>query len=1069
MSPSEQSSLLELVENGDSMYGRWNCKQENWGRKMTDAKRKQTTLGLDIGTNSVGWALIETSGSSNGRIVEMGSHVFPLAVEGDVENGKYETKNSTRRLKRLMRRQNDRRKRRLKRVRSILQEAGLLPNNSDLAQAILTIDRSYLAANGGSNIPKDVLAHVVPYALRRVALDYPLEPKQLGRALYHLAQRRGFLSNRKIQQDDNEGVVKGGISELRKEMERAGARTLGEYFSRLNLEERRIRGHYTHRSMFEEEFEKIWEVQRRFHPDLLTEELRKKLHNALFFQRPLKSQKDKIGKCPFEKKARRCPWYRTEAQRFRLLQTVNHLRVVAPDGSSEPLAAEQRQSLVELLEQHDEVTCAAARKHLGLKKGFKFSIETDGAKKLKGDRTTAAMKSIFGDRWERFSESERNAILHDWVSIEKEKTLKRRAREVWGLTDEQAEEFANLSLEPDYAGLSLKAIRRILPHLEKGLSYSEAIEKEYDAFSAAEEVLDRLPPVSLAMNDLRNPIVARSLTFVRRVVNAVVSRYGKPDCIRVELARDIKQPKKEKLRRTREITERTREREKIRAEIMKRYDSRMTDPSRDDILKVQLAEECGWICPYTGKSIGWEDLFGPHPAFDIEHIIPFSISLDDSFLNKTLCHHHENRHVKGNRSPWQAYHGDPEKYEEILGRVRHFKGRAAKEKLRRFELEDLSEFEDFTERHLNDTRYASKLAMEYLSLLYGGLYDAGGKRRIQAVAGPITAKVRRWYSMTGLLGAGEKTRDDHRHHAIDAVAIALTSPGAIELLSRASAQMKDPARLAFGERAEPWGNFIPELKSRLAAIRTVHHQSRKVRGQLHEDTLYSPQENGTVYAKKPLKNMNLGETERIVDGAVRAAVLQKLAKLGEKNPAKAFAKEENLPRLKNGHVVKSARFVARVKNATLIDAPPHQRAVVAGNNHHMEIVATLDELGNEVKWEGVVVSMLEAYERRRACLKAGKPVQVVQRDHGPGKRYKFTLHCGDFIEVDMPDGKREIFVVRVLAQTKEIASAPLNDARKKSDMQKAKAWLRLIPGSLKSRNARKVVLTPFGEVRSAND
>jgi CRISPR-associated endonuclease Csn1 len=1030
------------------------------------------TLGLDIGTNSVGWALIKKSGRKNSQIIDMGVHVFPESVTGDVAGGRYETKNATRREKRLARRQTDRRRRRRQRILKILQNAELLPNDKNLAKAIAKIDAAFLAQHGGAEISKELMAHIVPYALRRRALDHRLEKYQLGRAFYHLAQRRGFLSNRKIPQTDEDGVVKVGISELNHEMAEASARTLGEYFAGSNPEERRIRSRYTHRDMFKSEFDAIWNAQKSDHPKVLTDDLYKALSNAIFYQRRLKSQKHLIGECLFESGQKRCPWYRPEAQRFRLLQTVNNLRVVDATGLHRAVSKDERAALLKLLETSARVTCAQARKAMGITgKGVKLNVEMGKAKTLYGDKTTASLLAVFGKRWGEFSGSKKEQVILDLVSIEKHKALKKRGEKVWGLSGEALARFTELVLENDYAGLSRKAILKLLPHLESGLSYSEAVQKEYDAFRANGKVYDLLPPVDLEYSDLRNPIVGRSLTYVRRVVNSVASRYGKPERIRIELARDIKQSKQEKQRRIKDIAERTRNREKIK-EQLRGYG--LADPGPDDVIKIQLAEECGWVCPYTGKPIGWEDLFGPQPEFDIEHIIPFAISLDNSFLNKTLCHHHENRHVKGRRSPYQAYAGDEEKYEAILTRIKtNFRGNCKNEKLRRFKLDDLSEFEDFSNRHLNDTRYASKLAVGYLALLYGGIVDVEHKRRVQAVSGPITVIVRRWYGMTGLLGSGEKTRNDHRHHAVDAVAIALTSASTIEALSSASTKMKNVSRLAFGETVEPWNGFLHELKTRLAFVRAVHHQGRKVRGRLHEDSIFSKQPNGMVHIRKPLETLTKDDIPKIADKAVRLAVKGKMNELEEDHPQKAFANPENFPKLKrkdgsDAHVIKRVR-IERKQTTVSVGSGAAERAVVGGNNHHIEIVAALDEEGTEVKWEGHVVSMLEAYRRKQDCLRRKEHPDVIKKNYGPGKLYKFSLFCGDFIELDMPEGLREVFVIRAVPQSKQIMFVQCNDARLQKEIKAAKKWFSGYPDSLRKRNARKVHLTPFGEVRNAND
>ena len=249
----------------------------------------------------------------------------------------------------------------------------------------------------------------------------------------------------------------------------------------------------------------------------------------------------------------------------------------------------------------------------------------------------------------------------------------------------------------------------------------------------------------------------RSLTELRKVVNAVIGQYGKPQQIHVEMARDLKKSKKQR----QAATEINRRNEKARAEAAGKItaEAGLADPKPLDIRRVQLAEECHWMCPYTGRSISMRSLLGPEPQFDIEHIIPFSRSMDNSFRNLTLCYVPENRSIKGNKTPWQAYHGDPEKYEAIRDRVRKFTGdngmKAAK--LQRFEMDDeqLELFlSDFRERQLNDTAYAARLAKKYLGLLYGGEIDAEQRRRVFARSGRSTSDFRKLWKLNSILNDG---------------------------------------------------------------------------------------------------------------------------------------------------------------------------------------------------------------------------------------------------------------------------------------------------------------------------
>lgn len=189
------------------------------------------TLGLDLGISSVGWAILEETYDSR-KLIAWGSRIFEPGVEGtdnDISAGKGESRCAARRLKRALRKQYSRRRERKEELLELLIENGLLPENVDSA-FFTGIDRKLFAL-----FPKNEhkrIGHVLPYLLRKMALDSKLEPYELGRAIYHLGQRRGYLSNRKQELKDGEesGKVKSGIEGLKQAISQAGARTLGEYF-----------------------------------------------------------------------------------------------------------------------------------------------------------------------------------------------------------------------------------------------------------------------------------------------------------------------------------------------------------------------------------------------------------------------------------------------------------------------------------------------------------------------------------------------------------------------------------------------------------------------------------------------------------------------------------------------------------------------------------------------------------------------------------------------------------------------------------------------------------------------
>lgn len=452
------------------------------------------TLGLDIGSNSIGWALVETKKKPS--IVGIGVRVFPEGVDRDTK-GLEKSKNATRREARGARRTHQRRNLRKQQLLSVLRLNGLLPN-----------DDSQLIS----------LFHTSPYELRKKGLDEKLGLFEFGRVLYHISQRRGFKSNRKSGKAREDGVVTKNANALQAEMDNKGCQTIGEYFAGLNSEEQRIRGRYTFRSMYEKEFDLLWVKQSKFYPEVLTEELRKKIKDEIiFFQRPLKPTDDLIGECELELGEKRCPrgdWY---ARRFRILQDVNNLLIQNPDGSDRKLTKDERGTLLKELSLKKEIKFDRIRDLLGLLETQQFNLEQDGkVKNLKGDGFAAAMRSkkLFGPAiWDKMVDVEK-IKLNEWlVELEDDELGEKLANE-YKLNKGQIEAALKVELLRGYMSFSRKAIMKLLPFMEEGCLTSEAIEKagyKQDKNNAAEAVTSLPLP-----SDLRNPIVQKCfLRFAR--------------------------------------------------------------------------------------------------------------------------------------------------------------------------------------------------------------------------------------------------------------------------------------------------------------------------------------------------------------------------------------------------------------------------------------------------------------------------------------------------------------------------------------------------------------------------
>lgn len=1076
---------------------------------------QEIVLGLDLGVRSIGWALVGFEDEEPKSLMAAGVRIFEAGVEGDVERGKEESRAAQRRMMRMQRRQFDRRSRRDRTLALHLQAVGLLPAG-DLRSGqgrhllLTTLDKALLQRHIDAVPVEDRarVATVFPYWLRAHGLDHKLELLEIGRAIYHLGQRRGFLSNRKAaKKDEEKSVVYQGISELRDAMEASGSRTLAQYFAALDttaFESQRIRGRWTHRNMYEREFERLWDAQAVHWPEVLTRQLRKRLRKAIFYQRPLKSARELVGDCPFEtalltgRRARkRCPLSDESAQRFRMWQTINHLRVDGLDRSERTLDDDQRKALFEALDTDGDMTVAAVRKLLKLAKGETLSIERGGEKSVRGNRVRSKLRKVLGEAWDSFPPEKQAALLQDLRSYERAEPLAKRARKHWGMDPETAEAFSRLEFEPGYGALSRQAIQKILPHMEAGKSYAEAVYEVYQVWPNQADgspgggerlALTGLPPVDQSpLGELRNPAVHRVLSELRKVVNALIRQYGKPAKVRIELGRDLRNSKKDREKISKKIREREGERTRAREEIEDSSDVAIQNPRRGDIERFLLWKECNGICPYTGKAITMAALYGAQ--FDIEHIIPYSISLDNSFANKTLCYHEVNRTEKREKTPWQAFGHDTERFEAMVERVKRFKGDpfAMRRKLNRFTMdgEGLESFlSHFNASQLQDTRHATKLAARYCRQLYHD--DDSNILRVQGTNGSITAELRRNWQMNRILGGGEKTRDDHRHHAVDAIAVALTTPRVVKRVSDAAVRSVKAGERLGKNTPPPWEGFLDDCIRVIEGITVSHAVYNRVRGALHKQTFYGwpkQDEAGMTYHTKRVSVADLSwedvqEPEPEVPGskkkpkpvvvpdkAVREAVRERLLALNAKDGSKVFLDPANHPYLiaRDGRRIPIHKVRIRVNDRPFyVGQGDHARYVLAAENHHTEIVETRNKKGEPV-WEDFPVSLLEATRRKMA----GEP--IVKRDHGPGTRFVMSLAGGDVISLKGDSGVLEYFVVRSVSKS-DINYCRLVDARLKKDIIAQGDWGRLRSGGAMQKLALcKYRADVLGNLSPAND
>jgi CRISPR-associated endonuclease Csn1 len=1027
-------------------------------------------LGLDIGANSIGWVCLAAEPDGNGweptgllrspddmaNHPTLGVRLFPVGV-ANFDTGDEEGPAVERRRARSMRRQTMRRARRMKKTFRILQQAGLLPayeadalatHGAEEAarDALLKKLDAELSAHWASTLPKEnqARAHdMLPYLLRKEGLDHALRPFEIGRALYNLSQRRGFLSNRKDAEttrgkkpakgsDDDPTALKAQMDDLSKQMAGAGHRTLGEHlYSRVAEHRLPVRKLKTRRHMYRSEFELLWAAQAKHHPQLLTEDLRKRVYLAIFYQRPLKDQSDKIGICSLEDghnhriepsgrvrktfPQRRAPVCDLLFQRYRALQRVNDVRVLSKlTGEIRYLTEEERKKLMAHLATVKSMTANEVKKTLGWKADLQAQInfDDDTGAALSGLWTHAQLHAIFGARWDALDRGAQDDLVGqlfrndpaDWYEDDPDEPTD-RGRDpsvmrlalsnegVWAKlqpTRLEARRLVDVQLSPAYASLSRKAMRTLLPHLEAGMQYKHAADKCYRIKQS--KVLDYLPPVEKVFRSTNNPIVTRCLTELRRVMEHLMKLYGKPVQIRMELARDVQQGRKGR----EDARDAQRENLKLKNKAVERWcedvgiATRDADSfRRDDLVRLRLWVEQEFTCPYTSRPISAGHVLTA--TCEVDHILPFSRSQDDSFGNKVLCFAEANQH-KGQRLPSEAWGNDADAWARIKGFVngqrKKKSGGMSVRKLDKllFSPEDAAQYLDaFKSRQLNDTRWAATWAKKYLMHLYGGDVgqgiDANGRRRILVSGGLATAHLRNEKGLVRLLKnvidpsvpmpAGRfSKRVDHRHHIVDAFAVAWCGPRLHAAMSKAAEAAPTALRKFYDKLEDPWARWQEDLEAALRACVPSHRVSARARGALHKETIYSP--------------------KTVVSGE-------------------------------------------RKSNVVVGSAPHRQRNMDHAGNHH--VVARVKDGDGKQVIEIEVVTKFEAIRRVAAATHSidGAHVGQPSSSNGPydrGLGTIFTASIGDVFRVPADAGGEPWYgVLRILKQDGKVGLCPVHETR----------------------------------------
>ncbi len=805
------------------------------------------TLGLDLGTSSAGWAIVD---EKRKKIIKTGVRIFPGAAD-KIGSKSEQYKNVVRRESRQARRQTFRRAQRRIVLLGTLIQLDMCPLKKDEFELY-----SKYRKGKPREFPKGEAftqwLRQNPYELRDRAINGSVTRCELGRIFYHIIHHRGFKTGRKTKETGalykgTEEVI--GIDETANLLDQYS--TLGECLNALRTRSNgseRLRGRYTLRKWYVDEFDKIWDKQAkslgldretipvnscRYFGPAGSSRFRRKIANLdktgieytfegdsvcrsktipakeylgdpdtgiLFYQKPLKTQRHLLSNCRYERDKKVCKISHPEFEYYRVLQFVNSIEY----GSGEKLCPDQRSRAIStMLKKATKVTVKDIKQALNLPRetfNYPDDHKEPGCPAISLIRKIAKVEPE--PHWSLYHEIWNDLIFYDDADMLHKKLEKKLGVDVNRRLLEES------GLSEDQASLSLKAIRNIIPFFEQGMVYSDAVifagirrvlgsaiydknqghiketistlkdrphsngHKNFSAtlvaylkeefqvsdkqceklYHHSQSVIKRerqhiLPPLP----NLRNPIVQQALQEVRTIVNHLIKTClpsgDQFEKIKVELARELKLPRDVRRR----MQWANKERENINNAAKETVQQFGLRPGRENIQKYLLFKEMqknakglSVQCPYTGTSLSLTDVLGKNNRVHVEHIIPYSISLDDSLANKTLCMAEENGR-KGERTPCQFYQSNQEKWETIKQRAFDL---LPYEKAKRFVNTQEYEADSFLQRQLNDTRYISKAARTYLENVCDHVY---------VFPGSLTAKIRRMWGLNAILAPPVKT------------------------------------------------------------------------------------------------------------------------------------------------------------------------------------------------------------------------------------------------------------------------------------------------------------------------
>ncbi len=1034
-------------------------------------------LGLFVDTTSVNWTIVDISTK---ELIDMGVRVFPPGCENFGSGKREVSKKNGRRMVRL-------RRIRYARIRTRkIYLLRILILNKMCPMTLEELDH-WKRTKKFPSAAINAWIKLNPYRLRQRGLHEKLSLHELGRIFYQIACHRGYRFGERNLKLTESVLSKGNPSERKigylQTHKSIGEGTLGEYLNSIFPSStqgfmqgrERIRNRICTLEMYFQEVHHLWKVQAQFYYTLSTE-LRDELigdpsdvdpQGALFYQRPLKSQKHRVGNCLFEPKKTRCcvtALFNQEVEAWKLTNSIQF--------NNAPLSIEDARKVVYFFLTHYRFRFEDIKYLLGLAHSDNFNYKSED--QFRGSFINAELSKdkYFGKAWFEFEEKTKEDIFHALYFFNSSQRLQVCAEEKFGLNPNAARQFAKISIDKSYAPISKMACKKILYFLRQGYAYKTAVflagirnalQKHWDDLNAEQHQeiiqvslnlhrdsaqvelipklkeffhgmlkLDGFDPnklygfsttlakrgknVTLPVNQkidaqilkLKNSTLIQSTFELRKVINALIKKYGAFDEIACELSADLK------VNRMQRFVFRI-DKKRI-TENYKRYLEKLKPLGVDlipmHVLKYSLWEECKHTCPYTGKDIPLEMLFTPY--IEIVYIHPWSRSLNDNSINKTLCYTSVANQLN-ERTPFEYFEAEKHQdWEAVKIRTAklfsntHFHP-ASYKKFKRFIKK--YNYRDVIKKQFNDSHQLSRSVGELLGMVSAKIY---------MIPGNITQHLID-ESLLMTIFKDQQCINDFRLNTLRSYINAYCKPDYIHFLAKRNKYKRHPIKEKI---PVPSKNYLAELKEKIEAILVSHRKASKamtkrsfwyknnstklkvkavsIRGMLHKDSLYGkrkpPMLQESMHIRRPLKSLRVvSQIDKIVDPVIRDLVHANVEKTKLNKgvlPTGLFLEEKlhhfplpkiHLPNYKGGDPVPVYKVRMRESFSNAIQLKEEEnRFAIPRNNHH--IMIAVDDEGNHTE---EVVTFWEVIQRFRRK-------QLIYRQLAPGEGEVLTyLHIND--------------------------------------------------------------------------